>query len=232
MKRVLFAVVALLGTLSLEAVTVTWSQLATGTGDKAVPLKDGFKATESQVVTYAILVPQGVPTGSAFLLGVSGVNAQTGSAAGNENQAYLKASVDSTLPDGTLSFDYKPNVDGVNVLPTSVKLNGAKLSMDKASLLALTVDRGGKSLTVYKDGEQLFTTGPLDSLFSKDLVMLAYGQNFGGNEKFVLDYEVYAYAGAITAADATIAAVTVPEPTVWALVAMGVAGMALRRKRA
>ena len=227
MKRVLFAVVALLGTLSLEAVTVTWSQLATGTGNKAVPLGDGFKATESQVVTYAILVPQGVPTGSAFLLGVSGVNAQTGSAAGNENQAYLKASA-----DGTLSFTYKPNVDGENVKPTSVDLKGAKLSTDKASLLALTVDRGGKSLTVYKDGEQLATTGTLDSLFSKDLVMLAYGQNFGGNEAFALDYKVYAYAGAITAADATIAAVTVPEPTVWALVAMGVAGMALRRKRA
>lgn len=226
MKRVLFAVVALLGTLSLEAVTVTWSQLATGTGNKAVSLGDGFKATESQVVTYAILVPQGVPTGSAFLMGVSGVNDQ-GSAQGNWNQAYLKASA-----DGTLSFEYKPNVDGENVKPTSVDLNGAKLSTDKASLLALTVDRGGKSLTVYKDGEQLATTGTLDSLFSKDLVMLAYGQNFGGNEAFALDYKVYAYAGAITAADATIAAVTVPEPTVWALVAMGVAGMALRRKRA
>lgn len=226
MKRVLFAVVALLGTLSLEAVTVTWSQLATGTGNKAVSLGDGFKATESQVVTYAILVPQGVPTGSAFLMGVSGVNDQ-GSAQGNWNQAYLKASA-----DGTLSFDYKPNVDGVNVLPTSVDLNGAKLSTDKASLLALTVDRGGKSLTVYKDGEQLATTGTLDSLFNKNMVMLAYGQNFGGSETFPLDYEVYAYAGTISAADATIAAVTVPEPTVWALVAMGVAGMALRRKRA
>lgn len=226
MKRVLFAVVALLGALSLEAVTVTWSQLATGTGNKAFSLEDGFKATESQVVTYAILVPRGVPTGSAFLMGVSGVNDQ-GSAQGNWNQAYLKA-----LADGTLSFDYKPNVDGVNDLPTSVDLNGAKLSTDKASLLALTVDRGGKSLTVYKDGEQLATTGTLASLFNKDMVMLAYGQNFGGNEAFALDYEVYAYAGAITAADATIAAVTVPEPTVWALVAMGVAGMALRRKRA
>ncbi|MCI6590718.1 MAG: PEP-CTERM sorting domain-containing protein [Lentisphaeraceae bacterium] len=228
MKRVLFAVVALLGTLSLEAVTVTWSQLATGTGNKSVSLGDGFKATESQVVTYAILVPQGVPTGSAFLMGVSGVNDQ-GSAQGNWNQAYLKASA-----DGTLSFTYKPNVDGENVKPTSVDLKGAKLSTDKASLLALTVDRGGKSLTVYKDGEQLATTGTLASLFNKDkdMVMLAYGQNFGGNEAFALDYEVYAYAGAITAADATIAAVTVPEPTVWALVAMGVAGMALRRKRA
>ena len=227
MKRVLFAVVALLGTLSLEAVTVTWSQLATGTGNKAVSLKDGFKATESQVVTYAILVPQGVPSNSAFLLGVSGVNPETGSAAGNWNQAYLKAAA-----DGTLSFEYKPNVDGETTLPTSVPLNGAKLSTDKASLLALTVDRGGKSLTVYKDGEQLATTGTLASLFNKDMVKLAYGQNFGGTEAFALDYKVYAYAGAITAADATIAAVTVPEPTVWALVAMGVAGMALRRKRA
>ena len=230
MKRVLFAVVALLGTLSLEAVTGTWSQLATGTGNKAVSLWDGFKATESQVVTYAILVPQGVPKASAFLLGVSGVNPETGSAAGNWNQAYLKAAA-----DGTLSFEYKPNVDGEKTLPTSVVLNGAKLSTDKASLLALTVDRGGKSLTVYKDGEQLATTGTLASLFNKDkdMVMLAYGQNFSGSEAFALvDYEVYAYAGAITAADATIAAVTVPEPTVWALVVMGVAGMALRRKRA
>lgn len=223
MKRVLFAVVALLGTLSLEAVTVTWSQLATGTGNKAVSLGDGFKATESQVVTYAILIPQGVPSNSAFLLGVSGVNAETGSAAGNWNQAYLKAA-----DGGALSFFYKNDAE----TPTSLNLGGASLSADKASLLALTVDRGGKTITVYKDGEQLATTGTLDSLFNKNMVMLAYGQNFGGSETFPLDYEVYAYAGAISAADATIAAVTVPEPTVWALVAMGVAGMALRRKRA
>ena len=226
MKRVLVVMLALLGAMSLEAVSVSWTQLTSGTGDKAFVLPNGFKATESQVVTYAILVPQWVPTGSAFLMGVSGVNDQ-GSAQGNWNQAYLKASA-----DGTLSFTYKPNVDGVNVSPTSVDLNGAKLSTDKASLLALTVDREGKSLTVYKDGEQLATTGTLASLFNKDMVKLAYGQNFGGNEAFALDYKVYAYAGAITAADATIAAVTVPEPTVWALVAMGVAGMALRRKRA
>ena len=229
MKRVLVVMLTLLGAMSLEAVSVSWTQLTSGTGNKAFALSDGFKATESQVVTYAILVPQGVPTGSAFLMGVSGVNDQ-GSAQGNRNQAYLKASA-----DGTLSFTYKPNVDGENVKPTSVDLKGAKLSTDKASLLALTVDRGGKSLTVYKDGEQLATTGTLASLFNKDkdMVMLAYGQNFSGSEAFALvDYEVYAYAGAITAADATIAAVTVPEPTVWALVVMGVAGMALRRKRA
>ncbi|MGN0890964.1 MAG: PEP-CTERM sorting domain-containing protein, partial [Candidatus Spyradenecus sp.] len=87
------------------------------------------------------------------------------------------------------------------------------------------------SLTVYKDGEQLATTGTLASLFNKDMVKLAYGQNFGGSEAFALEYEVYAYAGAISAADATVAAV-VPEPTGWALVVMGVAGVALRRKRA
>ena len=163
MKRVLVVVLTLLGAMSLEAVSVSWTQLTSGTGDKAFALSDGFKATESQVVTYAILVPQGVPTGSAFLLGVSGVNDQ-GSAQGNWNQAYLKASA-----DGTLSFEYKPNVDGEKTLPTSVTLKeGAKLSTDKASLLALTVDRGGKSLTVYKDGEQLATTGTLDSLFNKN----------------------------------------------------------------
>ncbi|MGN0891653.1 MAG: hypothetical protein ACI4W7_08430, partial [Candidatus Spyradenecus sp.] len=156
MKRVLVVVLTLLGAMSLEAVSVSWTQLTSGKGDKAFELPDGFKATESQVVTYAILVPQGVPTGSAFLLGVSGVNPETGSAAGNWNQAYLKAAA-----DGTLSFEYKPNVDGETTLPTSVPLNGAKLSTDKASLLALTVDRGGKSLTVYKDGEQLATTGTL-----------------------------------------------------------------------
>ena len=90
MKRVFVVVLALLGAMSLEAVSVSWTQLTSGTGDKAFALSDGFKATESQVVTYAILIPQGVPSSSAFLLGVSGVN-DAGSAAGNWNQAYLKA---------------------------------------------------------------------------------------------------------------------------------------------
>lgn len=222
MKRVLVVVLTLLGAMSLEAVSVSWTQLTSGTGDKAFALRDEFKATASQVVTYAMLIPQGVPSNSAFLLGVSGVN-NAGSAAGNWSQAYLKAD-----DKGVLSFSYKNNAE----TPTSLSLGGASLLADKASLVAFTVNRGEKTITVYKDGVQLATSGVLTSLFTTDMVKLAYGQNFGGNEAFALDYEVYAYAGAITAADATIAAVTVPEPTVWALVAMGVAGMALRRKRA
>ena len=173
------------------------------------------------MVTYAILIPQGVPSNSAFLLGVSGVNG-AGSAAGNWNQAYLRAA-----DGGALSFFYKNDAE----TPTSLNLGGASLSADKASLVAFTVDLGGKTITVYKDGVQLATSGELTSLFNKDIVMLAYGQNFSGSDTFALDYEVYAYAGAISAADATVAAVT-PEPTGWALVVMGVAGMALRRKRA
>lgn len=90
MKRVFVVVLALLGAMSLEAVSVSWTQLTSGTGDKAFALSDGFKATESQVVTYAILIPQGLPSSSAFLLGVSGVNTE-GSAEANWNQAYLKA---------------------------------------------------------------------------------------------------------------------------------------------
>ena len=221
MKRVLVVMLTLLGAMSLEAVSVSWTQLTSGTGDKAFALRDEFKATASQVVTYAMLIPQGVPTGSAFLMGVSGVNDQ-GSAAGNWNQAYLRAA-----DGGALSFFYKNDAN----TPTSLDLGGASLSADKASLVAFTVDLGGKTITVYKDGVQLATSGELTSLFNKDIVMLAYGQNFSGSDTFALEYEVYAYAGAITAADATVAAVT-PEPTGWALVVMGVAGMALRRKRA
>ena len=225
MKRVLIVVLALLGAMSLEAVSVSWTQLTSGTGDKAFALSDGFKATESQVVTYAILIPQGLPSSSAFLLGVSGVNGE-GSAAGNWNQAYLKATA-----EGALSFSFKNNVNGTTTAPTSLSLGGASLSADKESLVAFTVDRGGKTITVYKDGVQLAKSDELSSLFNKDMVMLAYGQNFGAGEAFALEYKVYAYAGAISAADATVAAV-VPEPTGWALVVMGLAGVALRRKRA
>ncbi|MGN0857353.1 MAG: PEP-CTERM sorting domain-containing protein [Candidatus Spyradenecus sp.] len=222
MKRVLVVVLTLLGAMSLEAVSVSWTQLTSGKGDKAFALPNEFQATASQVVTYAILIPQGVPSGDAFLLGVSGVN-NKGEAKENWSQAYLKATA-----EGALSFSYKNDAKTA----TSLELGGASLSADKASLVAFTVDRRGKTFTVYKDGVKLKTIGGFTSLFPVDMVMLAYGQNFGGGDIFELDYKVYAYAGAITAADATIAAVTVPEPTVWALVAMGVAGMALRRKRA
>lgn len=225
MKRVFVVMLALLGAMSLEAVSVSWTQLTSGTGDKAFALSDGFKATGSQVVTYAILIPQGLPSSSAFLLGVSGVN-DKGSAEKNWNQAYLTAAA-----GGALSFSFKNNVDGIKDAPTPLDLGGASLSTDKASLVAFTVDRRGKTITVYKDGVQLATSGELTSLFNKDMVRLAYGKNFSGNDAFAREYEVYAYAGAISAADATVAAV-VPEPTGWALVVMGVAGVALRRKRA
>ena len=47
MKRVLVVVLTLLGAMSLEAVSVSWTQLTSGTGNKAFALSDEFKATAS-----------------------------------------------------------------------------------------------------------------------------------------------------------------------------------------
>lgn len=218
MKKLMMTLAVLCVVGAVSAVNVKWSMLASGTGG-TVSLDSSWQATTSQVITYAVVIPKGIPSSTSFLLGLSGI--KDGSPVGNWNQVYIRANGAT----GVLEAVYKNNTEG----ETSISLTGSKkLSQETDSALAITVDRQNGGITIYFNGTTIGTVDLDSSLFNKDLVRLAYGQSFGGGEAWPQDYKVYAYAGTVDASDVTVA--NLPEPTALALLALGVMGLALRRK--
>lgn len=221
MKKMMMALAALCVAGAASAVNVEWTKLNGGTGG-VLSLDSGFQATMTQTITYAVVIPAGLPAGGVFLLGLSGVD-DTESAQGNWNQVYVKSD-----GSGALKAFYK----NASSSETAISLTGSpSLSATEASALAITVDRSNKRVVIYFNGTEIGrVTVSSEALFNRDMVKLAYGQSFGGSESWEKDYTIYAHQGTVTADDITVEAI--PEPTALALLALGVAGLALRRKAA
>lgn len=97
---------------------------------------------------------------------------------------------------------------------------------------AATLERtaeGEITLTMYLNGKNL---GSWKMENSSVIGSMTYGQALNGGEKFKGNWQIFATKEDIVATDVTVENLTavLPEPTALALLALGVAGLALRRK--
>ena len=229
MKKMMMALAALCVAGAASAVSYDWmSSMAQVTGvTSAGKLHDtGLDIADGQVGTVAVVFNlTSIPDTGKYLLMFGAQSADfSGASAGSAN-SLIRMSLRTTGSSGSAKYEYVAN--GADTGPNSGDLNGT-LKIGE-NVMGLTVDRSDGdniTFTMWINGESTtFTTAETDASKSNLYQFIAIGQNYGG----VSQVGVMGTVGLYTA----MAKVDlVPEPTALALLALGVAGLALRRRAA
>lgn len=213
-----------------QAANVSWGTVlgstTSSTGGQLDLTGTGYTCGKGETKTYALIVSgiSGLATNADKTL--FAISSGTGANHNGDPKVFIKQRGNG---DGTSTFKYQVNTADVK------GFDGAPgMTNNQSAALAMTIARdanGAGTITFYLDGAQIGTAS-FDA--SNDaLAYIVYGQNFDGNSSYSGTWEIYATNGAVDAGDITvenIRANVVPEPTALALLALGVAGIALRRK--
>lgn len=213
-----------------QAANVSWGTVlgstTSSTGGQLDLTGTGYTCGKGETKTYALIVSgiSGLATNADKTL--FAISSGTGANHNGDPKVFIKQRGNG---DGTSTFKYQVNIADVK------GFDGAPgMTNNQSAALAMTIARdanGAGTITFYLDGAQIGTAS-FDA--SNDaLAYIVYGQNFDGNSSYSGTWEIYATNGAVDAGDITvenIRANVVPEPTALALLALGVAGIALRRK--
>ena len=213
-----------------QAANVSWGSIlgntTTATGGQINLAGTGFTCGKGETMTYAVIVSNVSSLATNADKTLFAISSGLGDNHNQDPKVFIKQRGDG---DGTSTFKYQVNRDAV------ADFDGAPgMTNNQSAALAMTIARdanGAGTITFYLDGAQI---GRASFGASNDaLAYIVYGQNFDGSSSYSGTWEIYATNGAVDAGDITvenIRANVLPEPTALALLALGVAGIALRRK--
>ncbi len=229
-KTLLTAAFAALALGAAQAVAWSWTSTPeTGYGTASgAPSVSAWDGTSGGMMTYAAKMTFGSSvTGSTVILELSNSQVGTGNNPGSTpNINGFRVSLNA---DGSLTLNVS-NTNGTTwdtATATATTTNVSVLDGTHAIGVAFNNAAGNSLATakLYLDGIEVASTQVSGHFWKATLDTLKFGA-----EGVTSDVELVAYNGILEASDVTVQ--TVPEPTALALLALGVAGIALRRRAA
>ena len=215
MKRLLFASLVAVAATTLQAVNYDWTAVSTNNAATGqVTLENGLSHTKGFAVRLSINVTA-VPTSMdnsnwwPTLLSLS-----------SSEHSIANITANMTQDDG-IRLDTKNGEGATQSTQIMVSSNTALTTGEHTIVLAYD----GKKMTLTLDGTELVST---DYTLDYDPNLVAWGQQAGyPNDTYLNANDQFQY----TIESLQVGRVeTIPEPTVLASLALGVAGVALRRR--